>query len=104
MEKSWNSGKWQNHFPDLEKSWNLEIRPKSWNLKMHHGKIMEFGFLRFSHMLLLRFFRALHMEWVISILYRSWKKQRESWKIHGIPFLEMAGNPETLWGPLGVDH
>ncbi len=34
MEKSWNSGKWQNHFPDLEKSWNLIKRPKSWK---NHG-------------------------------------------------------------------
>ena len=49
MEKSWKSGKWQNHFPDLEKSWNLKKRPKSW--KNHgiskcidHGKIMEFCF------------------------------------------------------------
>ncbi len=31
MEKSWKSGKRQNHFPDVEKSWNLQKRPESWN-------------------------------------------------------------------------
>ena len=33
------------HFPDLEKSWNLEKRPKSWKnhgiSKYPYGKIME---------------------------------------------------------------
>ena len=83
MEKSWNSGKWQNNFPDLEKSWILKKRPRSWNFEMHHGKIMEFCFLRFSRMLLLRFFGVLHTQLVISIPYRSWKKQWESWKFNG---------------------
>ncbi len=52
MEKSWNSGKWQNHFSDLETSWNLKIKimEKSWNFKIHHGTIMEFGLCEiFSH-------------------------------------------------------
>ena len=37
MEKSWNSGKWQNHFPDLEK-YNMEFEKK---VKIME-KIMEF--------------------------------------------------------------
>ena len=61
-----------------------KIMEKSWNFKMmHHGKIMEFCFLRFSCTLLLRFFRALCAHLVISRRYRSWKMQRESWNIHG---------------------
>ncbi len=38
VEKSWKFGKWQKHFPDLEKSWNLKIRPKSWNFETNHEK------------------------------------------------------------------
>ena len=80
MEKSWNSGKWQNHFPDLEKSWNLKRRQKSWNFKMHHGKIMEFW-----NFLACYFWDFLHSTCATGHCHsnRSWKMQRESWKIHG---------------------
>ena len=90
MEKSWNSGKGQNNFPDLEKSWNLKRRQKSWNFKMHHGKIMEFW-----NFLACYFWDFSHATCAIGHCHsdRSWKMQRESWKNHGISFWEMAGNP-----------
>ncbi len=38
-------GKWKKHFPDLEKSWNLKKRAKSWKnhgiSKYLYGKVME---------------------------------------------------------------
>ena len=85
MEKSWNSGKWQNRFPDLEKSWNLKKRSKLWKnhgfSKMHHGKIIEFCFLRFSRLLLLRFFCAHARNWSFSFRIDHGKRSENHGKI-----------------------
>ena len=95
MKKSWNSGKWQNHFPHLDKSWNLKKGQNHWKIMefqnaswKNHGIFFFFFFffLRFSCMLLLIFFWVVCAKLVIFILYRSWKN-------YGISFSELAGNP-----------
>ena len=55
----------------------MEFQNESWK---NHGILF---FEIFSHTTFEIFFCALRSQLVIVISYRSWKMQRESWKIHG---------------------
>ncbi len=92
MAKSWNSWKWQNHFPDLEKSWNLKKRPNSWK---NHGIskcIMEKSWNFVFQDFLVSYLVIGHFHSIQIIENAAWIMEN-SWKNHGIPFWEMAGNP-----------
>ncbi len=68
------------------------------------AKIMEFqttswknhGILKFSFMLLLRFFARYMRNWSLSfqrIMENAARIMENSWENHGISFWEMSGNP-----------
>ena len=87
----------QRHGKIMEFEKKAKIMEKSWNFKMHRGKIMEFCFLIFSCMLLLRFSRAMRAIGYfhpVSIMENAVRIMENSWKNHGISFSEMAANPE----------
>ncbi len=96
--KSWKSGKWQNHFLDLGKSWNL----KNQNHWKNHGllntknNIMEFCFG------VLMFYSNISVLYAYSSVVPSiWCIEKctisleNSWKNHGISLRDFAGNPHS---------